>query len=236
MPLNGGAGFEGPDRAGREEAPEMYPVLLRLAGRECLIVGGGAVALRKAGELLRCGALVHVVAPDRSADFTELAGNACGRRLRLDARRFEPRDLDGVFLAFAATGDRATQEEIARLAAERGILCNVVDVTELGSFFVPATLRRGSLTVSVATEGKSPLFAVALRDRLAASLPPGIAGGVELLAEGRTIVRSKYPGDPARRREALGRLLPPRAAEHLFGGRIDLFEEHWKRWRASLSD
>lgn len=215
-----------------EAATEMYPAVLKLNGRRCLVVGGGPIALRKTGELLRGGALVHVVAPDWPADFALLEGN---ERLRRSSHSFDPSDLEGVFLVVAATDDRATQQAVARGAEERGILCNVVDVPELCSFFFPAILRRGSLVVAVSTEGKSPLLAVAVRDKLAGALGPHLGAALERLAEGRAIVRALYPDDPERRRRALFRLLSPEAAQDLLDGRLDTFKRHWNRWKSSLS-
>jgi len=214
-------------------ATEMYPAVLKLNGHRCLVVGGGLIALRKTGELLRCGAFVHGVAPDWPADFASLEGN---ERLRRSSRPFDPSDLEGVFLVVAATDDRATQEAVAREAEERGILCNVVDVPELCNFFVPAILRRGSLVVAVSTEGKSPLLAVAVRDRLAGVLGPHLGAALERLAEGRALVRTLYPGDPEKRRRALFRLLAPKAARELLEGRLDVLERHWNRWKSSLSE
>ena len=213
--------------------PEMYPAVLKLSGHLCLVVGGGEIAFRKTGELLRCGAYVHVVAPEWPADFSGLGGEA---RLRRSSRPFDRSDLEGVFLVVSATDDRATQEAVARGAEELGILCNVVDVPELCNFFVPAILRRGSLVVAVSTEGKSPLLAVAVRDRLAGVLGPHLGPALERLAEGRALVRALYPDDPERRRRALFRLVEPEAAQDLLEGRLDAFERHWNRWKSSLSE
>jgi len=217
-----------------ETAPRshMYPAVLKLAGRRCLVAGGGEIALRKASELVRCGARVRLVAPEWRADFASLDREPGVSR---DTRPFRPSDLNGVFLVVAATDDARTQEEVWSSADRRGTLCNVVDVPKRCNFFVPATLRRGSLAVSVSTEGKSPLLAVAVRDRLASLLGPHLAQGLERLAAGRQLVRALYPADPDSRREANLRLLPPEVVDQLLEGDIQAFEAHWKRWKSSLS-
>ena len=87
---------------------------------------------------------------------------------------FVPADLDGVHLVVAATDDPKVRETVAQSAAARGIPCNVVDVNHLCTFYAPAILRRGAMTISVATDGKFPLLAVAIRDRLAAALGESI--------------------------------------------------------------
>src|SRR5437867_12707269 len=98
----GGHAGEADDR----QAPLLYPAVLKLEGRRCLVVGGGIVALRKAQDLVRCGAFVRVVAPEWRADFTPIEHEP---RFSRTTRIFAPDDLDGVVLAVAATDDRSTQ-------------------------------------------------------------------------------------------------------------------------------
>jgi precorrin-2 dehydrogenase/sirohydrochlorin ferrochelatase len=208
----------------------MYPALLKLAGSRCVVVGGGVVAARKVADLLRCGALVRAVSPEWRTDFSSLQDPADRTRLVLITRPFQEEDIDGALLVVAATDDRAVQNLVAAEAARRGIPCNVVDVNELSSFYVPATLRRGSLTVSVGTEGKSPLFAVLLRDRLASVIGARTSEGLERLGRGREIVRAWSRDDPARRRAALRRLVTPEAVEDILADRMEAFERHWEGW------
>jgi precorrin-2 dehydrogenase/sirohydrochlorin ferrochelatase len=216
---------------GRTEA-ELYPAFLKLDGRRCLVVGGGPVAFQKVRELLRCGARVLAVSLEWSAEFASIGEDA---GLTRQTRPFAASDLDGVLLVVAATDDRALQLEIADIAEQRSLLCNIVDVPDLCGYYVPASLRRGALTVSVSTNGWSPLFAVALRDRLAEQLGPQIGEALEHLREARTIVRALYPDDQTLRRRALSRLLAAPALDQLLDGRLDLFEERWRSWKSSLS-
>src|SRR2546425_982661 len=104
----------------------FYPVFLELAGRHVLVVGGGLVAERRVHGLLAADATVTVVSP---ALTPALAALASGGRLRHHRRGFEPGDLDGVDLAFAATGRGAAAEtwrralqvpEVRRVIVERG--------------------------------------------------------------------------------------------------------------------
>ncbi len=221
-------------------AVEFYPAVLKLDGRTCLVAGGGPVALRKAADLLRCGARVHAVAPAWHSEdgWEQLERDAASRRgqasLRRSTRAFRPSDLDGVAVAVAATGERCVQEDLARLARARDVLLNVVDVPDLCTFFVPATLRRGSLIVSVSTEGRCPSLAVALRDRLARELPEGVGSEVERFARARDVLRGRSPDDPGARALALRGLVTPEAVDDLVAGRRRELEEHVERWIASL--
>src|SRR5206468_10195970 len=135
-------------------------------------------------------------------------------------RRFEPSDLDGASLVVAATDDREVQEAVAQAAAARGVPCNVVDVNRLSTFYVPAVLRRGSLTIAITTDGKFPLLAVALRDRLAAVLGPQLGQALERLGGGRELAIARHPADPAKRLSVLRRLLSEPALELLLEDRL----------------
>jgi precorrin-2 dehydrogenase/sirohydrochlorin ferrochelatase len=225
------------EEAGPDKTPgaPLFPIALRIAGRTCVVIGGGLIASRKADDLLRAGANVRAVAPAWSAEFDRLAAEHDGAVERL-TRRFEPRDLDGALLVFAATDDRDVQRAVFREAAARGVLCNVVDVTDLCEFHVPATLRRGALSISVATDGAFPLLAVKLRDRLARLIGPAFGPALETLAAARAAVRRRHPGDQAARMRRLRELLTDEALEQLLEGRGDEFERHVRSWLASLSD
>jgi siroheme synthase-like protein len=139
-------------------------------------------------------------------------------------RRFTANDLVGAFLVVAATDDAAVQRAVSRAAESQGVLCNVVDVNDLCSFYVPATLRRGSLVVAVQTDGRFPLLAVALRDRLARIIGPSFGAALDRLAAARAAVRRQFPGDVAQRTRALRRLLPDEALDLLLADRLEEFE------------
>jgi hypothetical protein len=142
--------------------------------------------------------------------------------------------VDGVLIAIAATGDEAVQDAVWRRAEQLGVLCNVVDVPERCHFYVPASLRRGSLTVSVSTKGRArswpPRFATGSRS--GSSRRPARARASRRGAPDRPRAASRT----IKRRSALARLLSPCAIDDLLEGRLDDFEAHWKKWTSSLSD
>ncbi len=139
------------------------PLFLRLQGRLCLVAGGGAVGIRKARALRDAGARVRLVSPI-------MAERSGLEDVEIVARPFVPSDLDGVFLAFAATAEREVNAAIAREARTRGILVNIADRPDEGDFILPAVHRRGDLVVSVGTGGRSPALAALVRDRIAEQL------------------------------------------------------------------
>ena len=152
-----------------------FPVCLNLAARRVVVVGGGQIALRKAGSCVEAGAAVTAIAPEFVAGFD-------GLTLTRVVRLFSPADVEGAFLVFAATDDRAANRQVAQSCRERQILCNAADDPDACDFTLPAVARAGDLTVAVSTSGKGPALAGRVRDDLAALLPEGIDGLVRLLA------------------------------------------------------
>jgi siroheme synthase-like protein len=143
--------------------PQTYPLMLDVSGRLIVIVGGGAVAARKAAGLIECGATrVRCVSP--AFDPKMPAGVE-----RVEAR-YEPRHLDGAGLAFAATDDPDVNAAVVRDAQSRGILVNRADAdaddASRADFVTPARLQRGPVIVTVSSGG-SPALAAVIRDGIA---------------------------------------------------------------------
>ncbi len=140
-----------------------YPVFLDIEGKRCVVVGGGAVGLRKVRMLLDFGANVTVISPHLCSELRELADED---RVDTVKREYETGDLEEVFLVVAATDDMAINTRVAEEATRKGKLINVVDVPRLSNFIVPSYLRRGDLTVAVSTNGKSPALARKIRTEM----------------------------------------------------------------------
>ncbi len=209
----------------------LFPIFLDLQERECLVVGGGAVALRKINSLLECGARVKVVAPDICWEIRDLAERG---GVTLIQRSFEETDLDGVFMVFAATDKDDVNAEVARISKERAILVNVVDEPEACTFFVPSVLRRGPLAVAVSTGGASPLWARKVREFLETVITEEYGEFAEMLGAARQLVREIYPDDITRRRQALERAVNSDAFELLLSGDKERAKERMEQCIFSL--
>jgi len=134
----------------------MFPVMLSVRDRECLVVGGGGVALRKVDALLGEGARVRVVAP---AVVEPLERLARAGRIRLERRPYRHGEAAEYTLAFAATNDPEVNRAVFEDADGAGVWVNVADQPELCTFHLPAVVRRGPLRIAVASDGQAP-FAV----------------------------------------------------------------------------
>ena len=163
----------------------LYPIFLDLSDRRCVVVGGGEVANRKARKLLQARARVAVVSPEIEAELESVAAE-------VHRRPYREGDLEGAYLAFAATDSREVNAAVAREANERGVPVNVADRPSEGDFALPSTLRRGRLQVAVSTGGASPTLARRIRDKLEEVFGPEWAGIVEELRKNR---RSGEKGD-----------------------------------------
>ncbi|HEY3396492.1 MAG TPA: bifunctional precorrin-2 dehydrogenase/sirohydrochlorin ferrochelatase [Armatimonadota bacterium] len=174
---------------------QPYLISLVLAGRTCLVAGGGPVAERKVIGILDAGAQVRVRSPRVTPRLEQLAAQGA---IDLARRPVTAEDLEGVFLIFAATDNAAVNAWLAAEAARRGFLLNVADQPELCSFYVPAVVSRGPVTLAVATGGASPLLARRLRERLETVIGEEYGRLAELLDDLREEVKTTLPTPPER--------------------------------------
>ena len=200
----------------------LYPVNLVLAGRSCLVVGGGRVALQKVRGLVDAQADVTVVAPEIDPGIDELAV-ACARR------PYESPEAGHYRLALAATGDPTVNQQVFDDAEAAGVWVNSADDPARCSFVLPARVRRGRLLVTVSTGGHSPALSAWLRERLDDDLGPEYDVLIGVLAEVRSEIQATGRGTES---------LDWRAA--LDSGILDLVragrpEEAKERLRACLS-
>ena len=163
----------------------LFPMFLKLEGRQCLVVGAGKVGEPKISGLLETGARIRVVSLDATPTVREWAR---ARFIELDLRAFSPDDLDGAFLAIVSTNSRTLNERVYHEAQRRGVLCNVVDVPDLCDFFYPSVVRRGDLQIAVSTAGKSPSLAQKIRQQLEKQYGPAYAAWVQELGETRKLI------------------------------------------------
>ncbi len=175
---------------------DLYPLFADLKGRAVLVIGGGAVAERKIALLLRAGARIEVVATRLSDGLLALKRQG---ELAHRALVFTPAQLDGVWLAVAATDDRELNQRVAAAAAARRIWVNVVDDVALSSFQVPAIVDRSPLVIAVSSGGSAPMLARRVRERIERLLAPSLGTLAGLLDRWRARIRAARPQVDARR-------------------------------------
>lgn len=161
------------------EPLNAYPLVLTNLGHAlCVVVGGGPVAERKARDLLAGGARPLLISPTLTAGLSSLLATVS---ITHRARPYQHGDLQGAFLAIAATDDAAVNAAMAAEGAALGILVNVADAPEAGNFHTVAAVRRGDLLLAVSTGGASPTLAARIRSDLAARYGEGYGPFLALL-------------------------------------------------------
>ena len=144
--------------------PDYYPVYLNLAGKRCVIVGGGTIAQGKIAALRDAGASITVISPEATPGI-----QTASRRgdVVWEQREYRSGDLEGSFIAVAATNVWYVNREIYEEAEQRGVLLNVVDDPDLCTFIAPSIVKRDPITLAISTGGASPALARRLREVLA---------------------------------------------------------------------
>jgi precorrin-2 dehydrogenase len=177
-------------------APFAFPIMLDVRRRRVVIAGGGREPADKAGALADLGAEV-VVWADLHRETAALEGRV---GIELRPGTFDPAILDDALLAIVATGDRDLDHRIATEARVRRVLVNTVDDIPYCDWSAPAILRRGDLTVSVATAGIAPALAVRVRDQVAEVVGPEHGELLSILATIRPWIAATGEPFASRRR------------------------------------
>lgn len=163
------------------------PVILKLSGRKCLVVGGGKVALRRASGLADVGACVTVIAPRCDEQIRLIPNVTC------EERGFADSDMQGVFLVVIATDDAQLNQRINALANEQRVLVNRADDPDAGDISIPAHAHCGSITVAVHTNRISALAAATIRDGLLEHIDPAWPALLAAMAPFRQTLQEKVP-------------------------------------------
>ena len=173
-----------------------YPIYIDIEDRSVVIIGGGQVCARKAETMMKYGARVTVVSPE----FTEEI-ERWGReeKLALKRKSYDESDLDGANIVIASTDVQRVNEKIAADCRRRRIPVNVVDVTPLCEFIVPAIMEKGSIQVAISTGGKSPALARTLKKDLQRMIGPEYAEVNDVLGTLREGAKDVLPTDVDRK-------------------------------------
>ena len=195
-----------------------FPIFIEIEKKKCLVVGGGKVALRKVETLLRYDAQVHVVSreiceeirallppeniyeeellplPGDTNAGEQLPESSCGPEWQL------PDHFTGAALVVAATGSREVNHRVAQFCWERRIPVNVADAPGECTFFFPAVVKKGDISIGINTGGKSPAVSSQVRRDVEAAIPGHYAMIAEQLGSLREYVKSRIKEEPLRRK------------------------------------
>jgi len=200
---------------------EYLPIFIDLKDRTCLVVGGGDIAARKSGLLLKAQTKVTIVAPTVSSTTQALIDEDKVAWIKAE---FSAAHLQDKSLVIAATDIEEVNRDVHREAKQQNILVNVADCPELCDFILPSILDRSPIVVAVSSGGKSPILARQLRARLETLIPPTYGRLADLVGRYRQAVQDKLPKLSMRRR-FWESVLQGKVADHVLAGRDEAGEQ-----------
>jgi precorrin-2 dehydrogenase/sirohydrochlorin ferrochelatase len=203
-----------------------YPIFLELGSRRTVVIGGGAVAVRKAQALLNAGARLVVVA-ERIDNMMRVICQ--GKNAELIKSRYTKDYLAGAVLVIAATNNNQLNKQIYKDCQELEILCNVVDVPELCDFYVPAVVKRSDLYIAIGTEGCCPAYAGHIRKKLGKIFTEKHGQFLTELEELRKRIIEEVE-EPADRKALLGELADDKSFEYF----IENDQDQWRTFVEEL--
>jgi siroheme synthase-like protein len=174
-----------------------YPIFLDIENRNVVIIGGGEVCTRKAETVMRYGAKVTIVSPEVTSELEEWERKG---QLTIHRKRYETTDIEDAHIVIASTDDMAVNERVAADARALRIPVNVVDVTNLCEFIVPAIVEKDGIQIAISTAGKSPALARTLKEDLNRTVGPEYAEINDLLGSLRDSAKATLPTDIDRKR------------------------------------
>lgn len=137
-----------------------FPFFVDVENQNCLVVGGGVVALRKIEKLLPFNPNITVVSPKIHKEILSI------ENINIINRKFDFNDLKEKSFVITATDDKVLNKEIYNSCKENNIPVNTVDDKDNCSFIFPALAKNNGVTVAISTSGKSPLYAKYLRKKI----------------------------------------------------------------------
>jgi uroporphyrin-III C-methyltransferase/precorrin-2 dehydrogenase/sirohydrochlorin ferrochelatase len=193
---------------------DYLPLFFDLREREVLLIGGGAVALRKARLLLQAGARITLVSHRVLPELETLL--ELNRGLVIIGE-YHPELLAGKVLAVAATDDDRLNERVHFDASEQNVPVNVVDTPALCTFVFPAIVDRSPIVIGISSAGRSPVLARLLRAKLESWIPTGYGRLGQLVGRFRDRVKARF-GSVEERRVFWESVLQGPVAERVFAG------------------
>lgn len=173
------------------------PINVSVNGRQCLVVGGGAIAIRKIEHLIDYDAKVTVIAPE---PLDRIEYYATKGLVKLERRGYESPEAASYDVVISATDDRELNKRVSEDCRKTNTLVNVVDDPELCDFTFPAVMRRDCLSVAVSSDGKAPFLSGHLRVVMDTIFPEKQWEKIaKLAADFRNQAYEKWPDDDEKR-------------------------------------
>jgi len=172
---------------------DYLPIFTRIKNQPCLIVGGGAVAARKADLFIKAGAKVRVIASELKTEMQFHLSNGHIQWQQADYSDALMASLPKPKLVISATNQQAVNEAVYAYCQIHQIPINVADQTELCDFILPAIIDRDPMIVAVSTGGRSPVLARVMKAKLETLIPHGFSQLTRWVGQYRQKVKNSIP-------------------------------------------
>lgn len=176
---------------------QALPIFFNITNRLCIVIGGGEVATRKVGMLLKANATVVVISTEFCLELQSLAE---AKKIQSIQSPYEATQLNGACLVIAATDDQAVNEAVSRDAKALNIPVNVVDAPDLCTFTMGSIVDRSPVVIAISSEGNAPVLARYIRTKIETMLPTGYGRIAAIAGEFRDKVKARFATVQARRR------------------------------------
>jgi uroporphyrin-III C-methyltransferase/precorrin-2 dehydrogenase/sirohydrochlorin ferrochelatase len=200
---------------------DYMPFFFDLKGRPCLLVGGGAIATRKARLLAKAGAQLIVVAPYISDEMQAMVAASNGECF---FRGYKTSDLDVGVIIICATDNSDVNKQVSVEAQERKLPVNVVDSPDLCSIITPAIVDRSPLMIAITSGGDAPVLARQMRAKLEIMFPSAYGSLAKVASKFRHRVKTIVTSEEKRLR-FWEKVFNGLAAEKAFAGKIEEAEQ-----------
>lgn len=161
------------------------PFMLDLNKKNVIIIGGGKVAERRIFILLETGANLTVISPEVTENIQMLSERG---RLQWKKKAFEEDDILNAFLVVIATNNPKVNNLVHVIAPEHMLMNDATDAKR-GNIHFPTTIKRGRLTISIATNGASPMLTKKIKQELESYFPEKFSEYVDFLYECRELLK-----------------------------------------------
>jgi uroporphyrin-III C-methyltransferase / precorrin-2 dehydrogenase / sirohydrochlorin ferrochelatase len=177
-------------------AMQALPIFFNIQNRLCVVIGGGDVATRKVGMLLKANAAITLYSPEICHELQAMADEG---KIAYVKAHFSASQLTGACMVIAATDDESVNISVSEAAKAQNIPVNVVDAPALCTFTMGSIIDRSPIVIAISSEGNAPVLARYIRAKIETMLPAAYGRIAEIAGEFRDAVKAKFSTTQARR-------------------------------------
>ncbi|WP_171038058.1 NAD(P)-binding protein [Aquibacillus sediminis] len=162
------------------------PLMIDMAGKTIVVIGGGNIAQRRVTSLLESGARITVISPQVTPTLQAFHDqtNIIWRKKHVTAE-----DLIDAFMIIVATNNHDINQFV-RDHAPAYSLINATDDASKGDVQFTSVVRRGKLSLAISTSGASPTLTKKIKQQLEETYDESYEGYVDFLFHARQRIKN----------------------------------------------